>query len=65
MKKTQTAMDNLTCESCGKSFECGANVGKCWCFEVELDADKLAELRENFEKCLCRECLEEKNSATN
>lgn len=58
MKKTQTIMDNLTCESCGKPFECGAQIGKCWCFEVELDGEKLAKLRESFEKCLCRECLE-------
>lgn len=48
----------LNCESCGEPFECGAKTGNCWCFEVELDAEKLAKLREEFESCLCRECLE-------
>lgn len=58
MKKTQKILDNnLTCESCGKPFECGAKTGSCWCFEVELDTEKLAELREEFQNCLCRECL--------
>ncbi len=49
--------DKLNCESCGKEFSCGANVGKCWCFAVELKADSLAELRENFKSCLCEDCL--------
>lgn len=65
MKKTQTTMDNLTCESCGNSFECGAKVGKCWCFEVEVSVEKLDELREEFESCLCQECLIEKNRNVN
>jgi len=58
MKTTEMTTEKLACESCGKPFECGAKVGKCWCFEVKVDAEKLAELRENFEKCLCRDCLE-------
>jgi len=49
--------DKLNCESCGKEFSCGANVGKCWCFAVELKAETLAELRENFKSCLCEDCL--------
>ena len=51
--------DKITCESCGKDFSCGANVGKCWCFEVELKAETLAELREDFKNCLCQDCLKE------
>jgi len=45
------------CESCGKKFSCGVSVGKCWCFAVELKAETLAELRENFKNCLCQDCL--------
>lgn len=56
--KTEISNQTLTCESCGKPFECGAKTGKCWCFEVDLDAEKLAKLREDFENCLCQECLE-------
>lgn len=54
MEKTS---DKLTCESCGREFSCGANVGECWCFEFELKAETLAEWRENFKDCLCEDCL--------
>lgn len=47
----------LTCESCGKDFLCGANLGECWCFTVELTAESLTNLREKFKNCLCGECL--------
>jgi hypothetical protein len=50
--------ENSICESCGEEFFCGANIGKCWCFDVELKAETLAELRENFRKCICQDCLE-------
>ncbi len=54
----EIASEKSICESCGKEFSCGANVGKCWCFEIELKAETLMELREDFQKCLCRDCLE-------
>ncbi|MBA2495036.1 MAG: cysteine-rich CWC family protein [Acidobacteria bacterium] len=50
--------DKLTCESCGKEFSCGAKIGKCWCFEVDLKTETSAQLRENFKNCLCQNCLE-------
>lgn len=49
--------EKLFCESCGAEFSCGANVGECWCFAVELKAETLAELREGFKNCLCQDCL--------
>ena len=49
--------DKLICESCGEEFFCGANVGKCWCFAVEVKAETLAELRENSSGCWCADCL--------
>lgn len=49
--------DKLICESCGKEFSCGANTGKCWCFEIDLEKETLAEFRENFKSCLCKNCL--------
>ena len=61
VEDTEKISDKITCASCGKDFNCGANVGKCWCFAVEVRAETLAELRENFEKCLCQDCLEKIN----
>jgi len=46
-----------TCESCGREFGCGARDDSCWCGEVALGRDRLAILREHFERCLCPDCL--------
>jgi hypothetical protein len=51
------AMDTETCESCGREFGCGARDGDCWCSERSLGPDRLAILREHFERCLCPDCL--------
>lgn len=50
-EETEKISDKIICESCGKDFNCGANIGKCWCFEVELKAETLAKLREEFKNC--------------
>lgn len=57
MKIAESVSSKKICEQCGSEFSCGANVGECWCFAVELKAETLAELRENFESCLCEDCL--------
>jgi hypothetical protein len=46
-----------TCESCGREFGCGAEDATCWCSQVGLGRDRLAILREHFERCLCPDCL--------
>jgi hypothetical protein len=52
-----SAMDTETCESCGREFGCGARDGDCWCTDRALGPDRLAILREHFERCLCPDCL--------
>lgn len=54
---TPKISDKIICELCGEKFSCGAKIGKCWCFDIEVKAKTLAELRENFDKCLCENCL--------
>lgn len=49
--------ETKTCESCGVRFSCGISSEKCWCFEIALSAESLAELRDNFKNCLCKDCL--------
>lgn len=53
----RNADTKLICESCGEEFSCGAKTGVCWCFEIDLESEKLAELREKFKNCLCADCL--------
>jgi hypothetical protein len=54
---TENAETKLNCESCGEEFSCGAKTGLCWCFEIELESEMLAELRQVYKNCLCKDCL--------
>jgi hypothetical protein len=49
--------ETLKCESCGKSFECGAKSGNCRCFSIAIEPQILAQLKEQFQNCLCQKCL--------
>jgi hypothetical protein len=51
------AMNTETCESCGREFGCGARDADCWCKDLRLGPERLAILREHFERCLCPDCL--------
>jgi hypothetical protein len=57
MKVAENISEKSICESCGEEFSCGASVGKCWCFDVEVEAETLAKLQEDFNNCLCQNCL--------
>jgi hypothetical protein len=46
------------CEACGEQFGCGATLAGCWCSELKLSDETRAELRERYQSCLCRTCLE-------
>ena len=50
--------DSSVCEACGNEFVCGATLAGCWCSEIKLTDEIRAELRKNYERCLCRDCLE-------
>ncbi len=52
-----SSMHTQTCESCGREFGCGAQDAACWCRELALGPERLAILREHFERCLCPDCL--------
>ncbi|MEO6393089.1 MAG: cysteine-rich CWC family protein [Pyrinomonadaceae bacterium] len=58
-------MDNIlescgasVCEACGEEFTCGASLAGCWCTELKLTDEAQAALREKYQQCLCRPCLE-------
>ena len=47
-----------TCEACGNAFTCGATLAGCWCAEVTVSERLRAQLRNRYQNCLCRSCLE-------
>ena len=53
-KKTLT--DQKVCPNCGNEFLCSSS-GKCWCFEVYVSPERLKFIQDNFDSCLCPECL--------
>jgi hypothetical protein len=54
-----TIIDELSiCPRCGKSFRCSKS-GKCWCYEVFLPLDKIEEIENLYDSCLCPTCLSE------
>jgi hypothetical protein len=49
----------IRCERCGKSMECKANsFTKCQCSVVQLNLNEVQYIAENYEGCMCVECLE-------
>lgn len=46
------------CEGCGETFVCGPlTVGGCWCMREKVPPEKLAEIKAQYERCLCPACL--------
>jgi len=44
------------CPRCGTLFNCSAS-GKCWCYEYDVPARDLEIIEEQFDSCLCPDCL--------
>ena len=55
--KPNNLPEKKICEVCHKEFSCGATIGKCWCFEVEISQETLEQLKQDFQNCLCEDCL--------
>jgi hypothetical protein len=56
-------MRSHQCQNCGERFECGVGSGSCWCSQVEVDVEALAELTDGGGDCLCPDCLPRSGSA--
>jgi hypothetical protein len=45
------------CQACGTQFPCASPSGPCWCEDVKVSTQTLAELRVQYDECLCPKCL--------
>lgn len=55
------------CSRCQEQFECCMESRGCWCEDLTLSTESLQHLREEYDNCLCPECLKlfaEPESAT-
>jgi hypothetical protein len=59
--RNQTSATNAAkqkiCEKCGAKFDCYSASGPCWCEDVKLNSEALANLRSQYNDCLCPNCL--------
>nr|NQU93323.1 cysteine-rich CWC family protein [Bacteroidota bacterium] len=55
-KTPEKVNEPAICPKCGEAFCCSPS-GKCWCYEVLIPPDKLNELNDTYNSCLCKDCL--------
>ena len=58
-----TSNELSKCPRCGKMFHCSKS-GKCWCYEVYLPLNVLEQIEEQYDSCLCPDCLRELSKKT-
>jgi hypothetical protein len=46
-----------SCSKCGVAFSCQNETRGCWCESIHLSKEVLAELKEDYDNCLCPQCL--------
>jgi hypothetical protein len=46
------------CPKCGKTFICSKS-GKCWCFEVNIPQNLFEKIQDQYDSCLCPDCIKE------
>nr|MBC7613985.1 cysteine-rich CWC family protein [Pseudopedobacter sp.] len=55
-----TKHEIISCERCKIKIECKANnYTQCQCSKVQLNLNELQYISENYEGCLCANCLKE------
>ncbi len=54
---TSNTPNQKICEKCGAKFDCYSALGPCWCEDVKLKPEALANLRAQYNDCLCPTCL--------
>jgi hypothetical protein len=53
-----TKHEIIRCERCGAGMECKANAfAKCQCSTVQLNLNEVQYISENYDACMCAECL--------
>ena len=46
------------CPRCKKTFECKhEDITNCWCMNTSIEPDAMGFIADNYEGCLCPECI--------
>jgi hypothetical protein len=57
-KQNKIIMEKEICPRCGREFRCSKS-SKCWCYEMDVPVETLESLQQDFESCICPDCLKE------
>ncbi len=57
-EKKKILVEPSRCPKCGNAFYCSTS-SKCWCYAYDVPADIMEKLQEQYEGCLCPDCLKE------
>ena len=51
-------IETSKCPKCGADFHCSTS-SKCWCYEIDVPTETMEKLQEEYDGCLCPDCLKE------
>jgi hypothetical protein len=54
--KDRSVVEPDVCPACGSTFKCSTS-HKCWCYEINVPAEVMAKIQDEFDGCLCSDCL--------
>ena len=57
-EKKKILVEPSVCPKCGNAFHCSTS-SKCWCYEIDVPAEVMEKLQEQYEGCLCPDCLKD------
>ena len=58
MNELKDGVKYKKCSKCNIVFTCNDSETSCWCNNYELTREQLSFLRENYDNCLCEQCIE-------
>jgi len=57
MNELKSEIKHKKCSKCNAEFTCNDSGNSCWCNNHELTKEQLVALKENYDNCLCEQCI--------
>lgn len=57
MSDLKPGIKRKRCAKCNTEFTCSDSGNSCWCNQHKLSTEQLDYLKENYNNCLCENCL--------
>ncbi|MGB0882956.1 MAG: cysteine-rich CWC family protein [Vicingaceae bacterium] len=57
MNALKSGVKHKKCSKCNADFTCNDSGDSCWCNNHKLTKEQLMFLKDNYENCLCEDCI--------